>query len=177
MLLASFCIEKAGRWQRPPFLCLSLYLPSMSARPVPLCISSGGGPTVTNNGTWEEFLLLILPPCKSVSSVRCLIAGPVRCRHFKQDDKLDRLLNNVQVVEPEPDLDSGLALVTRCQPLKREARARALHSSGWRQETTYCGELWRKVHWGRFCHLPSLYTQHLPVCIVISMCNFELVFL
>ena len=52
-------------------------------------------------------------------AVRCSIAGPFRRCHycisslltfsirflFSDDDDLDRLLNNVHLVEPEPDLD------------------------------------------------------------------------
>ena len=69
-MLASFCVEKAGHWQS------SLRAPTpFSVAPLNECPtrpghgSSVGGPTVTNNGTREEFTLLILPPSKSGSDI------------------------------------------------------------------------------------------------------------
>ena len=76
-----------------------------------------GALTVTNNGTQEEFTLLTLPPSMSGSALRCLIAGPVWRHHFKQDNELDRLLNNVHLVEPEPDSDGGNNINVNASPV------------------------------------------------------------
>ena len=76
------CLEKAGHWQsslRVPFSVAALN----ECPTVPLCGLSVEGLTVTSNATRGEFTILILPPSKSGSDVRCLIAGPVRHRHCK----------------------------------------------------------------------------------------------